>query len=157
MSPKNLAFFSTAGLVLILDQATKYLAARFLDPLRPLTLIEGLLNLSYLRNRGAAFGLLADMDASLRIPIFLGVTVVAFFLLWRYFRRIPKGEVYLPATVALIFAGAVGNLMDRIRSGEVIDFIDLHLRSYHWPAFNLADMSITAGAALLILHLIRKG
>lgn len=141
--------------VLFLDQLTKRLATIYLSGRGPIKLIDGLLDLTYVRNKGAAFGLLAEASARVRIPFFLAITLVAFYLLWRFFRRIPEGVVLLTVAISLIFSGALGNLIDRTRQGEVVDFIDLYVGSYHWPAFNLADLSITTGAFLLVLYFIK--
>lgn len=137
-----------------MDQLTKHLASLYLSGRGSVKLIDGILDLTYVRNKGAAFGLLAEASAGIRIPFFLGITLVAFYLLWRFFRRIPDGALLLAVAISLIFSGALGNLIDRTRQGEVVDFIDLYFRSYHWPAFNLADLSITIGAILLGVHFL---
>lgn len=146
-----------SGLVILLDQLSKYLASQYLAGQPRVIILENFVSLIYVRNKGAAFGLLADLPAKFRIPLFLGITALTFFILWRFFNRIPARAYLMLAAIALIFAGALGNLIDRARQGEVVDFIDLHWFSYHWPVFNLADASISLGAILLISHFLKKG
>lgn len=152
---KPLIIGGASAIILLLDQLTKYLATAYLSTKGSITLIAGLLNFTYVRNKGAAFGLLAGTSASFRIPFFLGITALAFFLLWRFYGRIPPKGWRLTVAVSLVFSGALGNLVDRAAKGEVVDFIDLHWGVYHWPAFNLADTAITIGAALLVWHYLR--
>ncbi|MEE8448489.1 MAG: signal peptidase II [Thermodesulfobacteriota bacterium] len=154
---KSFIFWLIAGSVILLDQASKYLAGQYLAGKPRIIILDNFLALIYVRNKGAAFGLLADLPARFRIPLFLGVTALTFFILWRFFGRIPAHARLLTGAIALVFAGAVGNLIDRVRQGEVVDFIDLHWFSYHWPAFNLADAGISLGAVLLVIYFLKKG
>jgi signal peptidase II len=71
-----------------------------------------------------------------------------------FYHQTPRSHPYLSAALAMIFGGAVGNLIDRLRFGEVVDFLDVHLGAYHWPAFNVADSAITVGIAIFILHVV---
>ena len=137
-----------SALVVVLDQATKALAEWFLDPGQSLELLPVLaLNLTH--NRGAAFSLLADAGGWQRgFFIVVTVAVVAFLIHW--LGRLEAGERLAAIALALVIGGALGNLVDRIASGEVVDFIDAHWRHWHWPAFNLADSAITVGVALLL-------
>ncbi len=91
-----------------------------------------------------------------RYTFFIVVTVAAIFLILHYLRISRIEETSLVSALALILAGAVGNLIDRVRFGEVVDFLDVYIVSYHWPAFNVADSAITVGAAILIVVLLRK-
>lgn len=138
------------------DQITKYLAELYLSSVPPIVIIEGLLDLNFVRNKGAAFGLLANLSPAVRVPLFSFVTALAVYLLWRFFIRGPASSGWITAAVSLLFGGALGNFIDRIRTGEVVDFIDLHVGPYHWPAFNLADSAITVGAAILLLRALRR-
>jgi len=113
-------------------------------------LVPDFAHITYVRNPGAAFGILADN--SLRLPFFLLVSLVAALgILW-YLRREQGGSLRLQLGLGLIFSGAVGNLIDRIRFGEVIDFLDVHWYQHHWPAFNIADSAICVGVALMLLE-----
>jgi signal peptidase II len=134
--------------VLVLDQATKlYIDARF-DLYESVPVIKGWFHLTYIRNKGAAFGIFAD--SAVRIPFFIGVTIIALLVIVWYLRRVRVDQQLAAFSLALIFAGALGNLIDRVRLGEVIDFLDVFWRHYHWPAFNVADSAICVGVALLI-------
>jgi signal peptidase II len=135
-----------SAVILVLDQATKlYIDHRF-ALYESVTVIENFFNITYVRNKGAAFGILAD--SAFRIPFFITVaTVAALGILW-YLRQLRADQRLLHFALSLIFAGAVGNLIDRIRLGEVIDFLDVHWYQHHWPAFNVADSAITVGVSL---------
>ncbi len=142
-----------SALVVVLDQATKALAEWFLDPARPVDLLP-VLALHLTHNRGAAFSLLADAGGWQRgFFIVLTVAVVAFLIHW--LGRLQTAERLAAIGLALVIGGALGNLVDRIASGEVVDFIDAHWGHWHWPAFNLADSAITVGVALLLWDGIR--
>jgi len=138
-------------ITLVLDQATKlYIDSRFALH-DSVTVIEHFFNITYVRNKGAAFGILAD--SAIRIPFFIAVsTLAAIGILW-YIRQLREDQGLLRLALSLVFAGAVGNLIDRVRLGEVIDFLDVHWYRHHWPAFNVADSAITVGVALLLLDL----
>lgn len=140
--------------ILIIDQVTKlYIDANFrLHESVPV--IHGLFNLTYIRNKGAAFGILAD--SSIRIPFFITVSIIAMAgILW-YIKRIKDEQKLAIYSLSLVFSGAFGNLIDRIRLGEVIDFLDVFWKGYHWPAFNVADSAITVGVALLFIEMWRE-
>ena len=138
-------------IVLVFDQATKlYIDATFLLH-ESVTVLENFFHITHVRNQGAAFGCLAD--SSFRLPFFILVAVVALGgILW-YLRTLREDQRLLQFTLCLIFAGALGNLIDRIRLGEVIDFIDVHWYQYHWPAFNVADSAISVGVVLMLVDL----
>jgi len=140
--------------IIALDQATKlYVDANFrLHESMPV--IRGFFNLTYVRNKGAAFGILADN--AVRIPFFITVSIVAMLgILW-YINRIRNDQKLAVFSLSLVFAGAFGNLIDRIRLGEVIDFLDVFWQRYHWPAFNVADSAITVGVTLLLIDMWRE-
>jgi len=136
--------------VVLADQATKALVERTLVlhetiPLAPFVA------LTYVRNTGAAFGVLAAAPVGVRLPLFLTVTVVATAAVLSYLRRTPADQRWRVAALGAILGGALGNLLDRVRYGEVVDFLDLHWRDLHWPAFNVADAAITVGVAVVLL------
>ena len=140
--------------VLVLDQVSKAAVSATLKMYEIRPIIHGLLNLTRVHNTGAAFGLLAGQPSILRTLFFLGVSLLAMgVVLWMLFRLPPDQKVELVA-LSLIFGGALGNFIDRARLGEVIDFIDVYYRTYHWPAFNIADSAITIGVILLLYHLV---
>ena len=143
----------TAG-VLFLDQLSKSAVSSSLKMHEIRPIIHGVLNLTRVHNTGAAFGLMAGQPSMLRAFFFLGVSLVAMgVVLWMIF-RLPADQKVEHVALSLIFGGALGNVIDRVRLGEVIDFIDVYFRSYHWPAFNLADSAITVGVILLMYRVL---
>ncbi len=146
----------TAALVLLFDQATKV----YIDASMPLhdsiAVIPGFFSITHVRNPGAAFGFLAGASPLFRNIFFVGVTVAAILLILHYLRTSKAQDRLLAFSLSLILAGAVGNLIDRIRFGEVIDFLDVYVGSHHWPAFNVADSAISVGAVILFIELLRS-
>ena len=152
---KNLwIFFIGAVVIIVLDQITKSaIMARFaLHETYPV--IPGLFNLVYVMNPGAAFGFLSDASETFRYIFFTGVTVLAACLIIYYLVKSNPRNLMLAGSLTLIFGGAVGNLIDRIRFGAVVDFLDAFIGTAHWPAFNVADSAITVGAILMIWEMI---
>jgi signal peptidase II len=140
-----------AAVVVVLDQITKLMVLNRLTPGVPVVLVEGLLALTLVMNPGLAFGLLAGIPASWRWVVGL-LSLVALVVLLRVALRIlPSGGWREQSAIGLIFGGAVGNLIDRTRFGAVVDFVDVYVRDWHWPAFNVADSAITVGVVVLAL------
>lgn len=142
--------------VLGLDQASKYWALVSLRPRILMDIVPGLLRFTFATNRGVAFSLLADTEIDIRyILAATAMLAAAFVLVYQW--RTPVRMVRLQIALSLMLAGIVGNMLDRIRLGEVIDFIDLHWRdSYSWPTFNVADAAICVGAGLLAWQMIKE-
>ncbi len=142
--------------VLALDQITKLLiATRFpLHETQPL--ISGFFNLVHVRNKGMAFGIMNRPGAEWGFIILLGATLGAVALLLFWFYRLKAEDKGMMLPLSLILGGAIGNLIDRVRLGEVVDFLDFYVGPYHWPAFNVADSAITVGtlwlAVILLFH-----
>jgi signal peptidase II len=138
-----------------LDQLTKYWIARTLPAHTVIPVIPGFFNLVHVYNRGAAFGLLANWSPDYVRYFFivtnLAIALVLGFLYWRTKERYP---LFLWG-YSLLLSGALGNLIDRIRFGEVLDFLDFYVGRHHWPAFNVADSLICIGAGFLILAMWR--
>jgi signal peptidase II len=133
-------FFGVVALVLTLDQASKFWIASRHIPGWSTEVIPGLFNLVYVPNEGIAFGHFNGHDANLLLAwIALGILAGGFW----YARRFDWTTVSVNLPAALITGGAIGNVIDRFRVGHVIDFIDLHIRDHHWPAFNIADACIS--------------
>lgn len=149
-------FYGLAALVVILDQATKLLVQRTFRLGESLPVVPGLFNLTYVLNPGAAFGFLAGAAAAFRGPFFIAVSVLAIVIICYYHARHARGRPLPVVGLALILGGAVGNLIDRLRVGMVIDFLDFYLGTYHWPAFNVADSGITVGVGLLLVDMLRE-
>jgi signal peptidase II len=148
-----------AGLVVLLDQITKIWVHQTLRLYETKAIVPGFLDLHYIRNTGAAFGFLSGSQAGFRIPFFIVVSFVAVGIILYLFFKLEESEVMMPLALSLVLGGAIGNLVDRIRQGEVIDFILIHYKSFHWPSFNVADIAITVGVGLLVLwiFLYEKG
>lgn len=133
--------------VIIADQITKALVLSYLDPYSALEIIPGFFSLVNVRNPGAAFGILND-GGELRTLFLIGVSIVAFVII-AFLLRHSRNKVESLA-LSLIGSGAIGNLIDRLRFGEVVDFLDFSIGSYHWPAFNVADSAITLGVIVYL-------
>ena len=140
-----------AAVVLVLDQATKAIVAANMVLHQTIPLLP-FFALTYVRNTGAAFGVLGAAPSAVRLPLFLGVTVLAAAALVSFLRRAPADRRWLIAALGGILGGALGNLVCRVRFGEVIDFFDLHWGDLHWPMFNVADCAISVGVALVLVH-----
>ena len=147
-------FVQIAGVVVVLDQVTKLLVLDGMPLYHSIPVIPGFFNLTHIHNPGGAFGFMAAGHPGLRNLLFIGVSSLAMGLLVYFYRNTPRTHPFLAAALAMIFGGAVGNLIDRLRFGEVVDFLDVYIGAYHWPAFNVADSAITIGITIFILHLV---
>jgi len=147
-------FGSIAVAGLVLDQATKIYIHKSMQLYQSIPVIDGLFNLFYIRNKGAAFSFLAN--ASWRLPFFIAISLVASLVILVAFGRLRGDQKLAQVSLAMIFSGALGNLIDRVRLGEVIDFLDVFWKSHHWPAFNVADSLICVGVTLLALDMLRE-
>ncbi|CAG9177266.1 signal peptidase II [Cupriavidus respiraculi] len=148
-----LLWMAFALLVVVLDQFLKILVVREFayGESRPVT---SFFNLVLVYNKGAAFSFLADAGGWQRWFFTVLGLAVGGFIVWMLFRH--TGQKLFCLAVSLILGGAIGNVIDRIAYGHVVDFLDFHLRGYHWPAFNLADCAITVGAVLIIVDELRR-
>jgi signal peptidase II len=147
--------FTVPPVLVLIDQATKLLIYQRFRLGETIPVISGLMNITYVRNTGAAFGLLAQAEPMFRIPFFLLVPVAAVATIAYVFRKLPDRSPVVAGALALVLAGAIGNLIDRLRLGYVIDFLDFHWKyEHHFPAFNVADAAICVGVAVLVLHLM---
>ncbi len=133
------------GLLILSDQLTKFLVIKFLDPYQPLKILP-FFQLVNVKNKGAAFGLFQSLGNT--TFIFISIAAILFILVILFKTKEDR------ISLSLILAGATGNLIDRIRYGYVVDFIDLHIGRYHWPAFNIADSALSIGIFLLFLKII---
>ena len=153
---KYAIFFLIAAIVVLADQLTKGLITQKFLIHENVEVIPGFFNLTYVRNTGGAFGLLAGEASKLRTGLFLAVSSAALGIIFYLYTKIPPGKKWLDAGLAMTFGGALGNLIDRIRFGEVVDFLDFHIGSMHWPAFNVADSAISAGIGIFCFYLLFK-
>lgn len=143
-----------SGTIVIADQVTKYIIKTNLALYEQIAVIDNFFNITFIFNPGGAFGFFADQPLVVRKFIFLFLSsIVAVFVLW-FYQRCAKEYVFLSYGLALIFGGAVGNLIDRFRFGKVIDFLDFYVGSAHWPAFNIADSAISVGMGILMYHIL---
>jgi len=151
-----IAVFALAGAVVALDQVAKVLVLDRLPLGVPIDLVDDLLSFTLVMNPGLAFGLLSSVPRAWRWVV-AALSLVALAVLARVALRVlPDGGWVGRVAIGLIFGGAVGNLIDRARFGAVVDFVDVHWRGWHWPAFNVADSAITIGVALLAMRLITE-
>lgn len=148
-------YVGVAGLIVCLDQITKALVDRFMALYESRAVVDGIVRLTYVQNRGAAFGILSDADIPYQSVLFAAVSLLALAAIGVYAWRLPTGSPLPRVALALIMGGAVGNLLDRVRLGYVVDFVDVHWGAHHWPAFNVADSAISIGVALLLLDILR--
>jgi signal peptidase II len=152
MKNKYLWVAAIAGIVLVLDQLTKHLVMAQIPRHGIVRILPGFFDLTNVRNPGAAFGFLAGAHGSWRIAFFIAVSIAALIVIAVLVGK--SSDRLSVASFALIGGGAVGNLIDRVRFGEVVDFIDWYYRGWHWPAFNIADAAITVGVGLLVVEML---
>jgi signal peptidase II len=149
-------FILIAGLTVAADQLTKYLVIASVPFGGAVEIISGAVNLVHTRNPGAAFGIMSGSEWQFRSVFFICVSIAALMLILTFIVFSDDLDGYLIAGYSLFFGGALGNLVDRVRFGEVIDFLDVHWHNLHWPAFNVADSALCAGAALFLLHIVTR-
>ena len=142
------------ALLVVADQISKLLVDQLMELHESRPLVEGLLSLTYVQNRGAAFGFLSHADLPYQPALFVALSVVALAAIGYYALRLPLGNRLAQLALALVLGGALGNLIDRVRLGYVIDFVDVYWKSHHWPAFNVADSAISVGVCLLVLDIV---
>ncbi|MBI3546350.1 MAG: lipoprotein signal peptidase [Gammaproteobacteria bacterium] len=147
-------FLWIAGIVLVLDQLTKFIAADYLAS-RGEVQLASFFSFVLVHNTGAAFGILSSAGGWQNI-FFITLAAIACVVIFWMFWRLNSQDIFLAVSLMLILGGAMGNLVDRLIHGHVIDFIDVYYRSWHWPAFNIADSAITAGAIILGIDAFRS-
>ncbi len=156
MSKNASPWFGLSLLIIALDQLTKWIATAQLVPYQPYAVIPGALNWNLAYNAGAAFSFLADQDGWQRwLFALLAIGVSAILGVWLL--RTPRNDWRTALPLALVIGGALGNLVDRLRFGHVIDFIQVYYQQWSWPAFNVADSAISIGAVLLVWFGFRAG
>ena len=153
---KNLIYYDLILLIIILDQVTKWLVARTVTLYGSLTVIPGFFNITRIHNKGAIFGAFSQTGNRLVFLILTAASLVALGLVIYYFVKTPASERGMKLALSLILAGALGNLLDRIFRGYVVDFLDFYIWRAHWPFFNVADSCITVGALLLLFFFLKR-
>jgi signal peptidase II len=152
----RLPYLALVVVILILDRWTKWLVDTTLSMNQTISVIDGLLNITYVPNTGIAFGILnsASLPAKAALfSVFAGGAAIGVVI---YSLRSPVGRRLLQTGLALILAGALGNVYDRLKYGYVIDFLEFYWHSYSWPSFNVADSAISVGVALLAIEILRN-
>ncbi|WP_417913510.1 signal peptidase II [Candidatus Electronema sp. JM] len=145
-----LRFLLIMGLIIVSDQLTKmWVLDSFTS--HNLPVIPGFFNLVLVRNTGAAFGMLSNLPPFWRQLFFISIAVTALIVMVFMQRRMGQENPLYAVSFGLISGGAIGNVIDRLRWGSVVDFLDFHIGSWHWPAFNVADSGITVGVGLFLL------
>lgn len=151
MKLKYLILLAVSALVIGIDQATKLYVNKVMDLHSSITVVQNFFNITYMRNKGAAFSFLSNFNY--RIPFFILVSLVAIFVIISVIYKLRPDQKFAAVSLSLILSGALGNLIDRVRLGEVIDFLDAHWYEHHWPAFNVADSAICVGVFLLAIDM----
>ncbi len=158
LNDKYIRLFWISGLVVLGDQISKAIVLKKL-PLHQyfgetITVIPGFFNIIHVRNQGGAFGFMADQSSGIRNLLFIVVSALATALVFYFYKTTPKTKPALAIGLALIFGGAIGNMIDRLRFNNVVDFLDVYIGRYHWPTFNIADSAITIGMVIFIFHFL---
>jgi signal peptidase II len=142
--------------VIVLDQATKTIVLKTMPLYESIPIISGCFSLTHVHNPGGAFGFLAAHGAAWRHWLFLGAALFALGFIVYFYRQIKEPYPFLRAALGLILGGAAGNLIDRLRFGEVVDFLDFYVGQIHWPTFNIADSAVTTGVIIFVIHIVFK-
>lgn len=149
MKFKTAHWLALAAVVVVLDQLTKFGASAVLNYAEPVAIFPGL-NFTLAHNTGAAFSLLSEASGWQRW-FFAAIALVVSIVITVWLRRVGDEELWLPLALSLILGGALGNFIDRLNLGYVVDFIQVYYKAWYWPAFNIADSAICVGAVLLVL------
>ena len=152
---KRARIVALLAVILLLDQGTKLLVDHTIPLHHSIPVVDGWVDLTHVRNTGAAFGLLASGRRALASYVLIAFSLVAIGFVIHLLRRLSEKDTGLILSLTFVLAGALGNLVDRLFYGEVIDFVDVYWNAYHWPAFNVADSFITIGAVLCFWCLMR--
>ncbi len=151
MKLKYLILAAIAGTIIAIDQATKMYVHTHFGLHESIEVIQGFFNFTYVRNYGAAFGFLAESHQTFREIFFLSMPPVALLVILAILRGVQEHDRWQIISLSLVFGGAIGNYIDRIRFRYVIDFLDFHIqKKYTWPAFNIADSAIVVGVSILL-------
>jgi signal peptidase II len=156
MKRKYWVLLITCFWILLLDQWTKYVVEQRFPLYRKIEVISGFFNLTHVRNPGGAFGIFGGESSGIGGLLFVVVSLLAVGIIIYLFLKVKEEEKMLSLSLSLVLSGALGNLIDRVRYGEVIDFLDFYVSSFHWPAFNIADSAICVGIGLMAFELLFK-
>jgi signal peptidase II len=156
MKKKYWVLLMICSWILFVDQWTKYVVQQRLSLYQRVEVIHGFFNLTHVRNPGGAFGIFGGERGGIGTLLFVIFSLVAIGIILFLFTKVRLDEKNLPFSLSLVLSGAIGNLIDRLRYGEVVDFLDFHLSSFHWPAFNIADSAICFGIGLIAFELLSR-
>lgn len=156
MKKKYWVLLMICSWILFVDQWTKYVVQQRLGLYQRVEVIQGFFNLTHVRNPGGAFGIFGGERGGIGTLLFVIFSLVAIGIILFLFTKVRLDEKNLPFSLSLVLSGAIGNLIDRLRYGEVVDFLDFHLSSFHWPAFNIADSAICFGIGLIAFELLSR-
>lgn len=156
MSVKWKIVSAWVAIIVFFDQLTKALVDRLMPLHHSIPIIDNFFSLTYVRNTGAAFGIFSGSHEAFRLPFLILVSILALGFVFMMLKRLPEEQTGLITALAFIIGGALGNLIDRVLYGEVIDFLDFYWSHYHWPAFNVADSFITIGVMITLYYLIKE-
>jgi signal peptidase II len=144
----------TCLIIISLDQWTKGLIVKEVPLHRAIEVIPGFFNITHVRNTGGAFGIFGGERGGFGSFLFMLFSLIATGGIIFFFIKVKENEKNLALSFSLVLSGAIGNLIDRFRYGEVVDFLEVYLSSFHWPSFNIADSAISTGIGLLALELL---
>ena len=139
-----------------LDQISKIIVLKSMTLYQSIPVIPGFFNFTYIRNPGGAFGFFANQSPAIRSFVFIFVSLLAIGFILYFYINTPDTHKFLATGFSLIFGGAIGNMIDRLRFGTVVDFLDVYIQNTHWPAFNIADSAISIGMAIFIYHVLTQ-
>jgi signal peptidase II len=142
--------------VIVLDQVTKMMVLRHMPLYHSIPVIPGFFSLTHVHNPGGAFGFLAQYQSPWLHWLFLAAAGLALVMIIYFYHQTPADRRFFGAALALIFGGAIGNLIDRLRYGVVVDFLDFYIGNLHWPIFNIADSAVTVGVIIFVGHILFK-
>ncbi len=151
---KVVKLLMVSGTLIVLDQLSKMAILRTMPLYETIPVIPGFFNITHIHNPGGAFGFMASQGPEVRSFLFLAMSTLAAVVILFFYLRTPAAYSWLSTALLMIFGGAIGNMIDRYRFGEVVDFLDFYAGGYHWPAFNVADSAISVGMAILVAHLL---
>jgi signal peptidase II len=150
-------YYLITFLIVIADHIAKWIVRAKLYPRETLEIIPGYLRLSYMHNSGVAFGLFDDVESVWKPYVLAGMAIIAVAVIVIYGSRVSQSRKLMQLALATTLGGILGNFIDRLFRGYVIDFIELHIKEvFHWPTFNIADSAITIGIVLLLIDTIRN-
>ena len=153
MKNKYVLLFFVSGVLIVMDQYTKLMVSLHIPLNYSVKVVEGFFNFTHIRNSGVAFGLFASQQSEYKALMFIAISTIAIIAILVIFHQTPKEKKMVQTGLILIFSGAIGNLIDRILHGEVIDFVDFFINRHHFPAFNIADSCITVGVIMMVIDL----